>query len=84
MFRIRVLGSLGKKLGRDTFIFTQNSVALEEAIKTVFGTKGESDYPDLMSSILVAVNGVAISGGIEGTILKSDDEVTLIPISHGG
>lgn len=86
MIKVKVLGSLGKKLGGETFTFNQNSVGLAEAVRTVYGVKGEAevDYSELLSSVLVAVNGIAVSGDIEGAVLESGDEVTLIPISHGG
>ncbi|MCL4437229.1 MAG: hypothetical protein M1503_04230 [Thaumarchaeota archaeon] len=85
MIRIKVLGSLGKRLGGEIFTFNQNSVELAAALKTVYGIEGEAevDYSELLSSVLVAVNGVAISGDI-GVVLESGDEVTLIPVSHGG
>ncbi len=88
MIKIKALGSLGKKLGKETFTFNQNSVRLTEALKTIYGIEDkekEMDYSELLSSVLVAVNGVAFSGDIiKETVLESGDEVTLIPVSHGG
>jgi molybdopterin converting factor small subunit len=85
MITVKVLGSLGKKLGRNIFTFTQNSVELAKVVKTVYGVKDEMvDCSELLSSVLIAVNGVAVSSGIEETVLESGDTVTLIPISHGG
>jgi molybdopterin converting factor small subunit len=83
LIRIRVLGSLRTQFRRDEFNLDLQSISLAEAIRTVYA----SDMPVLseaLSNILVAVNGSLISGGFGESILEAGDEVTLIPISHGG
>lgn len=86
MIRVKAFGSLGRRLNGVSFTFDRESMALTEVIKIVYrlSEEEEVDYSRLLSDVLIAVNGVAVSSGVGETVLESGDEVTLIPISHGG
>ena len=85
MINVRALGSIGKTLGKDSFTFNDDSMILTVLLRKIFNIDGKKgDCSEILSDIIIAINGVALSTKIDGSVLKSGDEVTLIPISHGG
>ncbi|MFQ6135029.1 MAG: MoaD/ThiS family protein [Nitrososphaerales archaeon] len=85
MIKVKALGSIGKMLGSASFTFDKRSMALTDLVKIIYRLDEEGvDYSRILSDVLIAVNGVALSSGIDETVLESGDEVTLIPITHGG
>ena len=85
MINVRALGSIGKTLGQDSFIFNDDSMMLIILLRKIFNNEGKNgDFSDILSELIIAINGVAVSTKINEFILKSGDKVTLIPISHGG
>ncbi len=85
MITIRALGNIGTTLGKDSFIFGDDSVELIVLLRKIFNNEGKNgDFSGILSELIIAINGVAVSTKINEFILKSGDKVTLIPISHGG
>ncbi len=85
MIKVKALGSIGKMLGSSSFTLDNRSMALTDFIKTIYKLdEEEEDYSKILSSVIIAVNGAALYGEIDRTVLESGDEVTLIPITHGG
>jgi|TARA_B100001964_G_C14152848_1_gene562901 molybdopterin converting factor small subunit len=85
MINVKALGSIGKTLGNDSFSLNEDSLQLTTLLKKIFNLDGKNgDSHEILNDIIVAINGVAVSKKIDEFILKSGDEVTLIPISHGG
>jgi|TARA_B100000959_G_C14912763_1_gene595866 molybdopterin converting factor small subunit len=85
MITVRALGSIGKTLGQDSFIFNDDSMMLIILLRKIFNNEGKNgDFSGILSELIIAINGVAVSTKINEFILKSGDKVTLIPISHGG
>ena len=84
MINVRALGSIGKTLGNDSFIFNEDSMLLINLLNKIFNFEKKGNRSEILSDIIIAINGVAISTKIDESVLESGDEVTLIPISHGG
>jgi|TARA_B100000315_G_scaffold168607_1_gene157145 molybdopterin converting factor small subunit len=85
MINVKALGSIGKTLGNDSLSLNEDSLQLITLLKKIFNLDGKNGAsPEILNDIIVAINGVAVSKKIDQFILKSGDEVTLIPISHGG
>ncbi len=85
MIKVKALGSIGKMLGSSSFTLDKRSIALTDFIKTIYKLdEKEEDYSKILSSVIIAVNGAALYSEIDRTVLESGDEVTLIPITHGG
>jgi len=85
MINVRALGSIGKTLGNGSFTFNEDSMQLIVLLQKIFNLDGKKgDSFEILSDIIVAINGIAVSTKIDEFVLKSGDEVTLIPISHGG
>ena len=85
MINVKALGSIGKTLGNDSLSLNEDSLQLITLLKKIFNLDGKNgDSHEILNDIIVAINGVAVSKKIDEFILKSGDEVTLIPISHGG
>ena len=85
MINVKALGSIGKTLGNDSLSLNEDSLQLTTLLKKIFNLDGKNgDSHEILNDIIVAINGVAVSKKIDEFILKSGDEVTLIPISHGG
>lgn len=85
MINVKMLGSIGKTLGKDTFTFKEDSMVLNVLLSKIFNIDGKKmDYSEMLSDIIIAINGVAVSTKNNESVLKSGDEVTLIPVSHGG
>lgn len=81
MIRVRALGFIATALGRAEIELPVNSTKVSDLLTLL------SKDADVLrgNSTLIAVNGVEISAlDRRDTILKSGDEVILIPISHGG
>jgi len=84
MVRVKVLGSLVEEVGFKERDFNLDDLTLTELLNMVFQKKDGSG--SLYSQMLILVNGVeaaVLPQGLE-TKLGKKDEVTLIPISHGG
>jgi molybdopterin converting factor small subunit len=84
MVRVKVLGSLVEEVGFKERDFNLDDLTLTELLNMVFQKKDGSG--SLYSQMLILVNGVeaaVLPQGLE-TKLGKNDEVTLIPISHGG
>ncbi len=85
MIKVKALGSIGKTLSNTSFSFDDSSMTLTDLVKTIYRVdKEDVDFSRILADVLIAINGVALSGAIEETTLESGDEVTLIPITHGG
>ncbi len=84
MIKVKALGSLGKILGDSLFTFERSSIELVAVLKSMFEIGEEAELSKIFSEIIITVNGVALSRGVQQKILESGDEVTLIPITHGG
>ena len=85
MINVKALGSIGKTLGNDSLSLNEDSLQLITLLKKIFNLDGKKgDSFEILSDIIVAINGIAVSTKIDEFVLKSGDEVTLIPISHGG
>ena len=85
MINVRMLGSIEKTLGKDSFTFKEDSMLLNVLLSKIFNIDGKNiDYPEILSDIIIAINGVAVSAKNDESVLKSGDEVTLISVSHGG
>lgn len=85
MIKVNAIGTIGRTLGKELFIFDEISIPLCDVINILFkyGMKN-TDFSGILSDIVLAINGIAISNGIDDIILVSGDIVSLIPISHGG
>jgi molybdopterin converting factor small subunit len=91
--KIRLLGSYRGLLKKGLISLTLEHPTVREAIKTLalslpLETKKlliDPELNDPRPNALILVNGKEVSAleGLE-TRIKQDDELTLIPISHGG
>lgn len=85
MIKVKTIGSIEKILGNNLFTFDKDSIPLQDVIKILYKLDMEkNDFSSILSDIIIAINGIALSNGFDDLILESGDEVTLIPISHGG
>ncbi|MEM3073036.1 MAG: MoaD/ThiS family protein [Candidatus Bathyarchaeia archaeon] len=82
---VKVLGSLVEEAGfKERDFNLKDDLTLTELLSMVFQRRGESGLS--YSHMLILVNGVeaaALPQGLE-TKLGKNDEVTMIPVSHGG
>ena len=90
---LRFIGSLRSMAGKSKFALDfENGVPLSEAIKKIVDKLPklrrvliDSEHESTASNTLILVNGkdISVLDGLE-TLLKDGDEVTLVPILHGG
>jgi len=78
---VRAVGSLGEMLGEGGFKIEADSISLAELLTKVAEAR---DFRVDFTNIIVVVNGVKTSGVLEDVMVSSGDEVTLIPVVHGG
>lgn len=85
MIKVKTIGSIEKILGNNIFTFDKDSIPIRDVFKILFKhDKENNNFSSILSDIIIAINGIALSNGFDDLILKSGDEVTLIPVSHGG
>jgi len=82
MIKVRAYGHIRSSLGKDEFEINRDEMEVKEILNTIrFSLKLELSLP----ALLIIVNGVEISAlEKENTVVKSSDEIVLIPVSHGG
>ena len=93
--RVRLIGVLRNLAGRDSLqIEVQEDRTIAEAVEKLIDLVGKTEFEaaivdrdlnDPTSNILIIVNNKDISAlnGLK-TQLEDNDEIVLIPISHGG
>lgn len=85
MVTIKLLGGAKKSLSQDVIRFNKDGATVQDVLDFLLDVKPQ-DTPDLdLNNILIAVNGVDVSG-LDGRYskLKDNDVVTIIPVIHGG
>lgn len=86
MTKIKAVGHLRTELGEDE-IEIEKVLTVKDVLDeiTTFLLKNNVMFKLSRTNTLIIVNGVEISAlNGESTLLKSDDEVVLVPVSHGG
>ncbi|MCP8311679.1 MAG: MoaD/ThiS family protein [Candidatus Methylarchaceae archaeon HK01B] len=82
MIRVRARGHIGTALGKAEFVINRDEMKVKEVLKVIISSSKLKLSPP---AVLIAVNGVEISAlDQEDTVVKSGDEIVLIPVSHGG
>ena len=85
MIKVKALGTIERTLGNSLFTFNKVSMSLCEVINVLYNLDvNNTNFSTILNDIIIAINGVALSNGIGDLILESGDEVSLIPVSHGG
>jgi MoaD family protein len=89
----RFIGSLRSMSGKSKFTLDlENGIHLGEAIKKIVDelpklrrVLTDSEHESTASNTLMLVNGkdISVLNGLE-TLLMNGDEVTLVPVLHGG
>jgi MoaD family protein len=89
----RFIGSLRSMSGKSKFTLDlENGIPLSEAIKKIADKLPklrrmltDSEHESTASNTLILVNGkdISVLNGLE-TLLMNGDEVTLVPVLHGG
>jgi molybdopterin converting factor small subunit len=84
MIKVKAYGHLGRALGKKEFEIDKNEIKVKD-ILALITSSSDSKFRISPLTILIVVNGVEISAlNQEDTIVKSGDELALIPITHGG
>ncbi|MCP8304015.1 MAG: MoaD/ThiS family protein [archaeon] len=82
MIRVRAHGHIGTALGKAEFEIYRDEMKVKEVLEVITSSSKLKISPP---AVLIAVNGVEISAlDQEDTVVKSGDEIVLIPVSHGG
>jgi len=78
MIKVRAYGCIRTALGKAEFEIYKDEIKVKEILNVL------TSSPKFKLLMLIMVNGVEISAlDQEDTVVKSDDEIILIPI-HGG
>jgi len=82
MIKVRAHGHIGRALGKEEIEINREEASIKEILKLIASS---SNFKLSSRTMLITINGVEISAlDKEDTIVKSGDEVVLIPITHGG
>ena len=85
MIRLSVLGHIRTALGRSELELGVEEMTVDRLLTMISSMPHSEDISIHHESTLVVVNGVEISALSGGkTVVKSGDEVALIPVVHGG
>jgi molybdopterin converting factor small subunit len=85
MIRVLAKGYIRTLLKKDELNFDLQQTTVNNLLRTISSMIAQNQPPFSTDSILVTVNGVEISALAEdNTVIKSNDEVMLIPVTHGG
>ena len=85
MIKVKALGSLIIILGFSYFKLDKRSITLPDLLKIIFKMSANKiDHSKILSNVLICINGIVLSKDINKIIIKAGDEITLLPISHGG
>ena len=81
MIKIKALGNIKSLLGKSNLVIDKEEMKIKELLKII----AQSQKSITLNNLLILVNGVEISvlDG-ENSVIKSGDEVILIPALHGG
>ncbi|NWG08952.1 MAG: MoaD/ThiS family protein [Nitrososphaerales archaeon] len=83
MIRVKAYGHIGRALGRAELEIDRDEIRVRDLLDLI--TSSEGRFTPSLLTMLVTVNGVEISAlDREDTIVKSGEEVILIPVTHGG
>jgi molybdopterin converting factor small subunit len=84
MIKVKAYGHLAKALGKAELEIDKSEIKVKDILALITSSDtNKSRFSPL--TVLIAINGVEISAlNREDTIVKSGDELTLIPITHGG
>ncbi len=87
--KIELVGPLKKTVGLNELRLKINEkIKLNEALNMLpeqIKKRILDPHGNILPEIIVLLNGVEVKSlGLENTYVKDDDEITLIPIIHGG
>lgn len=85
MITIKFLGGARKSFSKEKMLLDKNLITVDELLNYLVSKKPTNTNDFDLNNIIVAVNG-ADSSSMHGksTMLKDGDEVSIIPIIHGG
>ena len=85
MITVKLLGGAKKSFSTDKIVLEKNTSTINELISHLMQIKPKDTLEFDTKNLLIAVNGVD-SSALQGydTKLNSNDEITIIPIIHGG
>ncbi len=85
MITIKLLGGAKKSFSTDKIVLEKNTSTINELIRYLMEIKPKDTLEFDTKNLLIAVNGVD-SSALQGydTKLNSNDEISIIPIIHGG
>ncbi len=83
MIKVKVYGYLRGALGKAEFEVDKSETKVKDILNLISSQNDELNLSHL--SMLILINGVEISNlNRVDTIVRSGDEITLVPITHGG
>ena len=82
---MKLLGGAKKSFSTDKIVLEKNGITINELINHLIQTKPKNTLEFDTKNLIIAVNGVD-SSALQGydTKLNSNDEISIIPIIHGG
>jgi len=84
MIRVKAYGHIGRALGRTEIGIDKDEIRIKDLLDLI-ASSSEGRFTPSLLTMLATVNGVEISAlDREDTIVKSGEEVILIPVTHGG
>ena len=85
MITVKLLGGAKKSFSTDKIVLEKNTSTINELISHLMQIKPKDTLEFDTNNLLIAVNGVD-SSALQGydTKLNSNDEISIIPIIHGG
>ena len=85
MITVKLMGGAKKSFSTDKIVLEKNASTINELISYLTEIKPKDTLEFDTNNLLIAVNGID-SSALQGydTKLNSDDEISIIPIIHGG
>ena len=85
LITVKLMGGAKKSFSTDKIVLEKNTFTINELISHLMDIKPKDTLEFDTNNLLIAVNGID-SSALQGydTKLNSDDEISIIPIIHGG
>ena len=85
LITVKLMGGAKKSFSTDKIVLEKNTSTINELISHLMEIKPKDTLEFDTNNLLIAVNGID-SSALQGydTKLNSDDEISIIPIIHGG
>ncbi len=85
LITVKLMGGAKKSFSTDKIVLEKNASTINELISHLMEIKPKDTLEFDTNNLLIAVNGID-SSALQGydTKLNSDDEISIIPIIHGG